>query len=140
MMSEPHHRREFLRRLGRGTLTAFALAGAAAGPISCARNRGPLREALVALFDDPERAGTVGAAYLKQAPDEASIEALLAKLFGNEIPAARAQAASDPSALYERLRSQHEQDFDAGRVANVGGWILSLTEVRVCALTSLDDV
>jgi hypothetical protein len=34
------------------------------------------------------------------------------------------------------LRSVHK-DFEDGRVVNLGGWIVSLTEARLCAVAAL---
>jgi len=138
MNSNPYPRREFLRRLGAGAVSALALAGGATVPMACAGSRDPLRGALGAFFDESERAGAVGAAYLEQAADEASVEALLALLFDPGVAEARARAESDPASLYRGLRSQHEADFVEGRVAHVDGWVLSLTEARVCAVVFLD--
>jgi hypothetical protein len=131
------HRREFLQRLGLGTASAFALAGGVLG--GCGRDRDPLRNALASFFDDPERAGAVGAAYRRATPTESTIDALLARVLDAGVAEARALAATDPGALYERLRAQHESDFAFDRVANVGGWMLSLTEARVCAVVSIAE-
>jgi len=126
-------RREFLQRLGTGALSALALSGAASAPLSCARSGDPLLDVLSTLFDDPESARAVGAAYLEQAPAEADREQLLARLTGGRVAAYRELAVADPAALLKRVRVQHRDDFEAGRVASVRGWTLSLTEARVCA-------
>jgi hypothetical protein len=129
-------RREFLQRLGTGALSALALSGAVSAPLGCARGD-PLLEVLLRLFDDPKAAGVVGAAYLARAPAEADRERLLALLTGDHVAGYRELAAADPDALLARLRAQHRDDFAAGRVADVDGWILSLTEARLCALAAL---
>ena len=36
-----------------------------------------------------------------------------------------------------RLRSIHQQDFREGRVVDLAGWVLSITEVRLAALIAL---
>ena len=43
----------------------------------------------------------------------------------------------DDDTLRDRLRGQVVDDFNAGRVTLVEGWILSLTEARQCALLTL---
>jgi hypothetical protein len=42
-----------------------------------------------------------------------------------------------PGKLRELLLLQQRQDFKHGRIANVKGWILSETEVRLCAMAAL---
>jgi len=39
-----------------------------------------------------------------------------------------------PAKLGEALRAQALEDFRAGRTAELGGWVLSVTELRLCAL------
>jgi len=39
--------------------------------------------------------------------------------------------------LHELMRAQQRQDFEHDRVVKVQGWILSETEVRLCALAAL---
>jgi hypothetical protein len=138
MSEKALRRREFLQRLGSGALSALALSGAVSAPLSCAR-RDPLLEVLSRFFDDPESARAVGAAYLAQAPAEADLGRLLALLTGDRVAATRELAVADPAALMERLRAQHRDDFEAGRVTSVSGWVLSLTEARLCALGTFPD-
>jgi hypothetical protein len=63
----------------------------------------------------------LGRAYLRRYPDEAS-QGRLAGL----VP-------SDPVRRARRVRA----DFAAGRVVSLGGWVLSRTECRYCALHAL---
>jgi hypothetical protein len=37
------------------------------------------------------------------------------------------------------VRARHVEDFAAGKLASVRGWVLSQTEVRLCALADLED-
>jgi hypothetical protein len=134
MSGDNLRRREFLQGLGAGALSVFGLAGVAATRLACSDGGDPLLAALTAWFDEPERAGRVGAAWAAQAPQAPTREALLTGLFGDGIAQARELAARDPAALHEQLRAQHLGDFEAGRTAEVGGFVLSLTEVRLCAL------
>jgi hypothetical protein len=128
-----------LRRIGWHVLrhtfgSQLAMQGVAPGAIQKL-----MGNALASFFDDPERAGAVGAAYRRATPTESTIDALLARVLDAGVAEARALAATDPGALYERLRAQHESDFAFDRVANVGGWMLSLTEARVCAVVSIAE-
>ncbi len=74
----------------------------------------------------------VGEAYLELVPEEASEEALTAKL-----PAIDADVAVEPQIAV--LRSRIESDFATGDVLTVDGWLLSRTEARAAALVALDE-
>ena len=88
--------------------------------------------ALAGLFDDPEAARAVGAAWIADQRDPPDAESLLAAMTGGRIEAARALARSEPAALLAQLRARHRADFNSGRTAEVRGWLLSLTEAQVC--------
>ncbi|MBW2399546.1 MAG: hypothetical protein JRG80_09750 [Deltaproteobacteria bacterium] len=124
------HRREFLAQLGVGAASALAFSGAVV--LACGDARDPLVGALEGLFDDPEAARAIGAAWIAEQPTPPDAEALLTAIADGRIEAARALARSDPAALLAQLRARHHADFDFGRTAEVRGWLLSLTEARVC--------
>ncbi|MCK5506359.1 MAG: hypothetical protein KAJ10_14440, partial [Thermodesulfovibrionia bacterium] len=42
-----------------------------------------------------------------------------------------------PYQLNELLRTCRQKDFEKGRVVELQGWLLSITEVRLCALAGL---
>ena len=46
-------------------------------------------------------------------------------------------AVSDPGALRESIRERHREDFSAGRTQLLSGWVLSETELRLCALVAV---
>ncbi len=132
------HRREFLAQLGAGAASALAFSGA--GVFACGDDRDPLVSVLEGLFDDPEAARAIGAAWLAEPPDPPDADALLAAIADGPIEAARALARSDPAALLAQLRARHRADFDSGRTSEVRGWLLSLTESQVCgALVGAGD-
>jgi len=124
------HRREFLAQLGAGAASALALSGA--GVLACGDGRDPLVGVLEGLFDDPEAARAIGAAWIAEQPAPPDAEALLAAITDGRVESARALARSDPAALLAELRARHRADFDSGRTAEVRGWLLSLTEAQVC--------
>lgn len=76
----------------------------------------------------------LGREYLAATPDEADIDRLvghLAPAFGPPawpLDAARAAA---------RFRTRVADDFAGGDVVEVRGWLLSRTELRLCALVAL---
>lgn len=83
---------------------------------------------LGALFADAASARRVGALYLRDHPDEAGARRLGELLFGGGAP---------PPALGSWLRERRSHDFAAADVVFVAGWLLSRSEARLCALSSL---
>lgn len=69
----------------------------------------------------------VGEAYLAQRPAEAVRSGLLTAL-------EQALAGSGHAQATERLNALIRADFAVGRTINLDGWVLSVTECRLCAL------
>ena len=111
--------------VARRTLLAVALALAV--PFRRSAAEGALPARLAGLFRHPDSARAVGAAYLRQNPDEADAERLAA-LLGPDL------GESEGPALASRLAARQRADFTTGRTVVVEGWVLSLTEARICAL------
>lgn len=92
---------------------------------------------LAGLFRDPDSARRVGREYLRNAPDEASTARLVSAIaVGLPGGVAGLRDISDAD-LRELLSKRMVEDFDLGRTAELQGWVLSLTEARLCALTTL---
>jgi len=121
-MAKQIARRMLLRVLGLAGLT-LALDPRAAEAIP-ARAR---VTRLTGLLADAASARQVGQAYLQQAPGEADRERLTAELI--------ARFNDDPSR--EALTACCRADLADGRTVTVNGWVLSQTEVRLCALAAL---
>jgi hypothetical protein len=129
-------RRAFLR--GAGATTALGLATPAllvffAG---CSRESA-LARLLSGFFADADSARAVGREYLELSPDEADAARVVERLAGAQLREWEALAASDPERLVQALRLQHRGDFANERVVAIRGWVLSETEVRLCALAAL---
>jgi hypothetical protein len=92
----------------------------------------PAAERLVALLRHRDSAKRVGCEYLKARPKEACAANLLAQLTRD----LKLQALSDPD-LRAHFNKRSKADFSARRVVKLDGWILSETEARLCALTTL---
>ncbi len=88
------------------------------------------REGLAALFPDIAAARQVGRAYLDAYPLDADREKLLA-LFEEVF------SSPQPVRLRGKVNARREHDFRRQNLAVVGGWVLSATEARLCALTVL---
>lgn len=71
-----------------------------------------------------------GNAYRKTHKDEDNREALSEKL-------SRGMPTMDADALGRALDFQVKQEFKAGTIITVSGWVMSVTEARQCALFSI---
>jgi hypothetical protein len=90
--------------------------------------------ALANLLSEVDSARVVGREYLRHHPDERDPEHVqhdLTVALGGRLE------AFDPAALRERVRRRVRQDFAENQITLVDGWILSNTEVRLCALAAL---
>lgn len=77
----------------------------------------------------------LGVEYLTRHPDEADRSRLLAGLAGLVRPSALLRGAAHvPAGFNARVR----RDFVDGDVVGMGGWQLSRTELRLCALAALE--
>lgn len=125
----------------RGFLALAAAAGAAAGlplrpwrSLVEVRSR-PLAARLAGVLHDTDGARAVGRAYLAAAPAEASVDVLVDRLRAT-LGADTALPVRD-TALRTLLGAQVRRDFVTGDTCRVDGWVLSLTEARLSALTAL---
>jgi hypothetical protein len=126
-MSPRFTRRTFLTCLGAG------IVGAALGLRLYLSGGGASREAerLAGMLSHAKSAARLGRFYLESAPQEADAARLVALL--GVAPADRETDA----ALRARLDAHTRQDFINGDTVAVDGWLLSVTEARLCALVSL---
>lgn len=85
--------------------------------------------ALRDLVSHRESAASLGRAYLAVHPAEADADRLTSLILG--------PAPVPTGKLAARVSSRIQADFEAGRVVTVQGWIVSPTEVRLCALCAL---
>ena len=92
-------------------------------------------ESLLAVLDDPAKAGGLGRAYLRGLPAFLrSSEYLAGAILAETKRGMERQTHADLRRLInERVR----RDFSEGTVVAVDGWFLSLTEARLYALAAL---
>ena len=83
-----------------------------------------------ASLTDPASAAAIGAAYLRKHPDQASRDVLLRFLALPDQPLTAAQITGE---IESRIRS----DFACQRTVVLERWLLSRTELAVCALIAL---
>lgn len=89
------------------------------------------------LLKHPKSATLVGEAFLNKYPQERDAEKLLRNLFkGRPFPQYREGSVAQRKQL-ESLAEEIRTDFKAARVVEVDGWILSVTEARLCAVIAL---
>jgi len=101
------------------------------------RPRGSDAARLTGLLEHQRSARAVGREYLRVAPAEASAGAL-ASLVVSQFPAEhRALGRVMDRQLRELLLLAVRQDFLQGRTVELHGWIVALTEARVCAIAAL---
>lgn len=96
-----------------------------------------LRSKLTALFIHQESAQAIGLAYVQSYPNEADAQALEDQIAlgiaGGRAVLAGAGGREMSALINDRIR----QDFEAEQVVKVQGWVLSITEARLCALSAL---
>lgn len=120
----------------RGFLYAAGAAGViAAVGVALVRFRDPWPvDAFVELLDDPEAARLLGQAWTTHAPQEVRASHLIAAL-RRDLGLDSSSVTPDqlPSVVAERIRSEYAD----GHVGRIGNWVLSDTEIRLCALAAL---
>lgn len=82
------------------------------------------------------RAGrrVIGRAYLRARPADGNPVALLAAVRSSSLLAEVDLACLPPEGRRAWLARQVRQDFREGHTTSVEGWVLSVTEARLCAL------
>ena len=92
---------------------------------------------LTALLAHSESAKVIGTEYLLNYPQEANVHTLLDQIDAR-ITASDGGLFSTPDQhLREQLDGVVRADFAADRIVTLRGWVLSATEVRLCALAVL---
>ncbi len=99
----------------------------------CAGRAPPLAERLRVLSGDAWSTRIVGQAYAALYPHEAG--AGLPELILSSLPPERrVTPMTDDRTLVASLAAGMREDFAQGRTVVIGGWLLSRTEARLCAL------
>lgn len=132
-MSLRFTRRTFLAGLATG------IVGAAIGLRLYWSSGSATREAmrLAGVLRHPDGAALLGRLYLAESPREADAARLVALIGAALGPALKPVSAATDAALRAGLDERIRNDFIGGDMVMVGGWLLSITEARLCALVSL---
>ena len=91
---------------------------------------------LIALCSDLRCPWTVGQACLLALPVVESTQSSLARTILADVRLAR-RNHSPSDGFAQAINERSQTDFRDGRVMTVDGWVLSLTETRIYALTAL---
>lgn len=97
----------------------------------------PVSDSLSRLLHYPESARVIGAEYLRQNPEEGSIRILKKKINGTDTKLLARSVLPGPGNKATSIGRQIRDDFEQGRMTQIGGWYLAETEARMCALFSL---
>jgi hypothetical protein len=120
-----------------GITRRFLLAAAAVSAALSAMALGSLSPAarrLRSLARYPDSAKIVGELYRRARPEEDGAARLM-ELLLSSLSLDERQAVLQPApALRALLVARIRDDFAAGDTVSIGGWVLSLTEARFCAL------
>lgn len=132
------------RRALLNALLALPVLGVSAAP---AAGAAPSTAAhlTTAFFSRRHSAAVLGQAYLLQRPEEASVDRLEALLLSRrnlELLSEAGVAGGDlgatrPQELKKAFQALRRRDFDDGEVLQIDGCMLSVTELRLCALMAL---
>jgi hypothetical protein len=93
---------------------------------------GDLVETALSMFSSPRDVRRVGMACQGRAELCLSRQALVDSIFGTERD--RLATAPDRAQVHGWLRSRIREDFSAGRMVTVDGWVLADTEAKLYAL------
>jgi hypothetical protein len=130
-------RRAFLSMLGVFAAIGFVQPAGALAGLGGSAASDPLVSKLARFFTQKESASRVGREYLRCVPGEADARLLVDLICSTREERRKVFAGADKGKLRELLMLQQRRDFESGRTVNVRGWILSQTEVRLCALAAL---
>lgn len=119
--------------LGSAAVGTIAAAASVSWLFLSNSSQSPLSEDLARVFElYRPHAVSVGERYLQCTPHEADAAVLTSLLNIDE-----ALVPHEPDALVDFVRERIRRDFAEGRTADVDGWVLSVTEARLCAMTAL---
>ncbi|HBY96447.1 MAG TPA: hypothetical protein DEP84_21305 [Chloroflexi bacterium] len=96
-----------------------------------------LSASVAGLLKYKESARIVGRTYLQNVPQEADAQTLVNLLSLGPVHNNSESRNATTNTLRELLQLRMRQDFEEGQIVKLQGWILSVTEARLCALVAL---
>jgi hypothetical protein len=97
------------------------------------------QQLLISLFSDRRRAYAIAAAYLGELARERASPAALTRAILGPMSISIAAGMTVP-AIRRFIAERIQLDFLYGDIVCIDGWILSNTEVRLCALAAADSL
>lgn len=145
--TDQNSRRGFLRRLGRCgaglTVTSFLpfvrYLPATIATRSAQEEEHILVRKLTDTLRHPTSARVVGRAYLYAGPETTTRSLLIRRILGEDANERKVFHTMNRDRRRERLRTQIRNEFQAGKIVTVNGWILAETEACLCSLAALHD-
>lgn len=95
-----------------------------------------LAAAVLEVFAQPDTARLMGSSYLKQRPHEASFSNLMAHLKADLVLLEWYRGGAGKLELHNRLQARAAIDYNNDESVEVAGCYLSVTELRVFALST----
>ena len=92
---------------------------------------------LAAILTHRDSANIIGVAYVQQHPQEANTRILLDRIVSSPAADELQQFDGTDQSLRQLLDRMIRDDFGADRIVKLQGWVLALTEARLCALAAL---
>jgi hypothetical protein len=130
-------RRRWLRAALIGLLAGPTLEGCAAAFRSL-EQAGEASHWLAVLIDDADGMAGFGNAYLQAFPGERNLDRLAHALRAAlDITSPEPAARQDAAALFARLDRTVRDEYRRGEVVTVAGWLLSRSEARLYAASTL---
>lgn len=91
---------------------------------------------ILSVFHNLNSAKAIGRAYLKRLPDSVDEHTLLAHLCNRCGQGTQSLYEMDYQTLHHWLNEQQKRDFTEGNTVWLEGWLLSQTEIELCALAT----
>jgi hypothetical protein len=100
-------------------------------------SRDGLAKKIGEFYAHKEDAAIIGGEYLKSTVEEFNINKLTELICPTGSYKNKQLASANSNEAHDIIVGWQREDFEHGRIVNVAGWLLSETEARVCALTTL---
>ncbi len=131
------NRREFLVVSLGGACAVFLQARRSRTTTAGLPRQDLLRARLSGLLRHTDSARIVGREYLHRYPQEATVPVLLGLIAAEGTGGQAALSKVADAELRALLDHEMRRDFSDEKVVQLQGWILSVTEARLCALMAL---
>jgi hypothetical protein len=92
---------------------------------------------LAAILTHKDSANVIGLAYTQQHPQEANAHTLLDRIVSSSTTGELEQFDGTDESLRQLLDGMIREDFGHDRIVKLQGWVLAITEARLCALAAL---